>query len=73
MFEGFAREWIDCGEAEIHLVHGGTGPPLLLLHGFMSCGLQWQPNRKALGERFRLDWKAGSSGFCELKYLIHPY
>jgi pimeloyl-ACP methyl ester carboxylesterase len=30
------------------------GPPLLLLHGFLSCGAQWDLNRERLGERFRL-------------------
>ncbi len=30
------------------------GPPLLLLHGFLSCAAQWDLNRERLGERFRL-------------------
>lgn len=29
-------------------------PALLLLHGFMSSNLQWEPNREALREHFRL-------------------
>ncbi len=33
MFEGFTRTTIDTPEAEIALRHGGSGPPLLLLHG----------------------------------------
>ncbi len=28
---------------------------------------------KALGERFRLDWATGGSGYCEIKYIIVPY
>jgi pimeloyl-ACP methyl ester carboxylesterase len=31
-----------------------TSPALLLLHGFMSSNLQWEPNRAALRQRFRL-------------------
>jgi haloacetate dehalogenase len=34
MFEGFAHERVRTGEAEIDLVRGGAGPPLLLLHGY---------------------------------------
>ena len=34
MFEGFAHERVRTGEAEIALVRGGAGPPLLLLHGY---------------------------------------
>ena len=31
-------------------VHAGRGPYLLLIHGFLSSGAQWQPNIAALGE-----------------------
>ncbi|MEM8922126.1 MAG: alpha/beta hydrolase [Actinomycetota bacterium] len=30
------------------------GPPVLLLHGFMSSNLQWEPNRAELGASLRL-------------------
>jgi haloacetate dehalogenase len=33
MFEGFELSDIDTGEATIRARRGGTGPPLLLLHG----------------------------------------
>src|SRR5947208_2623416 len=33
MFDGFALERIDVGEAELRVRHGGAGPPILLLHG----------------------------------------
>jgi pimeloyl-ACP methyl ester carboxylesterase len=29
-------------------------PALLLVHGFLSCNLQWAPNRAGLGDHFRL-------------------
>ena len=29
-------------------------PTLLLLHGFLSCNLQWEPNREPLSRHFRL-------------------
>lgn len=31
-----------------------SAPALLLVHGFMSCRLQWQPNVEALEKRFHL-------------------
>jgi haloacetate dehalogenase len=33
MFENFETLDIDTAGARIHLRHGGSGPPLLLLHG----------------------------------------
>ncbi len=54
MFEGFGREWIDTGESEIHLVRGGGGPPLLLLHGFPQSHVAWHKVAPALAEAFTL-------------------
>ena len=33
MFEGFTSTDIETAEVVIHTVHGGAGPPVLLLHG----------------------------------------
>jgi len=33
MFEGFTLAMVDTGEATPQVRHGGSGPPLLLLHG----------------------------------------
>jgi haloacetate dehalogenase len=41
MFEGFALERIDTGEATIRVRHGGSGPPLLLLHGHPQTHVMW--------------------------------
>jgi haloacetate dehalogenase len=41
MFDGFASTTIDTGEATIRLRQGGSGPPLLLLHGFPQTHLVW--------------------------------
>ena len=42
--------------AELHVEDTGNpdGPPVLLLHGFMSSNLQWEPNRDRLGAELRL-------------------
>src|SRR5690242_523572 len=41
MFEGFKLEMIDTEEATIRVRHGGSGPPLLLLHGHPQTHVMW--------------------------------
>jgi haloacetate dehalogenase len=41
MFEGFSRRCIQTSEASINMVIGGSGPPLLLLHGYPQTHLKW--------------------------------
>ncbi len=41
MFEGFGEHRINVGEAEIFLRSGGSGPPLLLLHGYPQTHVAW--------------------------------
>lgn len=41
MFEGFTRELIETPEAAICVRRMGSGPPLLLLHGYPQNHLVW--------------------------------
>lgn len=41
MFEGFEQRKITTGGAEINLVVGGNGPPLLMLHGYPQTHVMW--------------------------------
>src|SRR3954463_41149 len=41
MFDGFALHHIDVGEAVLRVRHGGSGPPLLLLHGHPRTHATW--------------------------------
>ena len=41
MFEGFTLQRIDVGEAELRVRHGGSGPPVLLLHGHPRTHATW--------------------------------
>ena len=41
MFEGFTLAMIDTGEATLRVRHGGSGPPLLLLHGHPRTHTTW--------------------------------
>jgi haloacetate dehalogenase len=40
-FEGFQLSRIDVGEVSLRVRHGGSGPPLLLLHGFPETHMMW--------------------------------
>lgn len=42
MFEGFSLDHVDVGEAVLRVRHGGTGPPVLLLHGHPRTHATWQ-------------------------------
>jgi haloacetate dehalogenase len=48
MFGGFERQRIDTGEATIAVAHGGSGPPVLLLHGFPESSAMWHAVAPAL-------------------------
>jgi len=52
MFEGFALERIDAGEATLRVRHGGNGPPLLLLHGHPQTHVMWHRIAPRLAEEF---------------------
>ena len=52
MFEGFTTHRISTDGAEINLVSGGNGPPLLLLHGYPQTHVMWHRIAPALAERF---------------------
>jgi haloacetate dehalogenase len=41
MFDGFALDHVDVGEAVLRVRHGGSGPPVLLLHGHPRTHATW--------------------------------
>jgi haloacetate dehalogenase len=51
MFEGFERFRLDTGGATIVGVRGGSGPPVLLLHGWPQTHVQWHAVARSLAER----------------------
>jgi len=51
-FAGFGERRIETGAAAIHLVHGGKGPPLLLLHGYPQTHVIWHRVALRLAEHF---------------------
>jgi haloacetate dehalogenase len=53
-FPGFEQRRIATSGAEIDLVTGGKGPPLLLLHGYPQTHLLWRKIAPRLAEEFTL-------------------
>src|SRR5207247_10574520 len=51
-FPGFARRRIATSGADINLVTGGSGPPLLLLHGYPQTHLMWRKVAPRLAAEF---------------------
>lgn len=52
MFEGFETRRIAVGDTEFHTRIGGSGPPVLLLHGFPQTHRAWHRIAPVLAERF---------------------
>jgi haloacetate dehalogenase len=51
LLPGFARAWVAVGEVEIAVALAGSGPPLLLLHGYPQTHAMWHRIAPALAER----------------------
>ncbi len=52
MFENFERKKVETGGAAINLAIGGSGPPLLLLHGYPQTHVMWHKVAPRLAEDF---------------------
>ena len=52
LFPGYASEWIGTRAGRIFARVGGSGPPLLLLHGFSQTHVMWHRVAPKLAERF---------------------
>jgi haloacetate dehalogenase len=50
MFEGFTRTLVETPEAAICVRHGGSGPPVLLLHGYPQTHAIWHKVAPGLAE-----------------------
>jgi haloacetate dehalogenase len=54
LFPGYASEWINTRIGRIFARVGGSGPPLLLLHGFSETHVAWHRVAPQLADTFRL-------------------
>jgi len=51
-FPGFEQRAVETTSAVIHTVHGGSGPPVLLLHGSPQTHVMWHKVAPRLAQRF---------------------
>lgn len=54
LFPGFASHGIDGPEGKIFARSGGSGPPLLLIHGYPQTHAEWHKIAPALAQHFTL-------------------
>jgi haloacetate dehalogenase len=54
LFPGFAQQALRANGIDIHVRHGGSGPPLLLLHGFPQTHAIWHKVAPQLAKRYTL-------------------
>ena len=52
LFPGFASHWIDTDAGRIFARSHGSGPPLVLLHGYPQTHVEWHRLAPALAEKF---------------------
>ena len=52
MFDNFTKTRIKANDVSINLVHGGAGPPLLLLHGYPQTHVEWHKIAPKLAEHY---------------------
>lgn len=54
LFPGFESHWIDTSIGRIFARSGGSGPPLLLVHGFPQTHVEWHRVAPELAKHFTL-------------------
>src|SRR5215203_3760132 len=52
LFPGFTARRIQTSGAAIHTLVGGSGPPLLLIHGYPQTHVEWHKLAPTLAQRF---------------------
>ena len=54
LFPGYEARWIETSAGEIFARLGGSGPPLLMLHGYAQTHVMWHCVAPSLAKRFTL-------------------
>jgi haloacetate dehalogenase len=54
LYPGFASHWIDTSAGKIFARAGGSGPPLMLLHGYAQTNVMWHKVADELAKHFAL-------------------
>jgi haloacetate dehalogenase len=53
-YPGFQRQTIQTSGTSINVVSGGSGPPLLLLHGYPQTHIEWRKMAPDLARNYTL-------------------
>lgn len=69
---GLAHRFVETNGARMHYVEAGSGPPVVLLHGFPQTWYEWRHQLAALAGRFRLI-APDTRGFGETDKPPGPY
>ena len=69
MFENFTERTVATGRGTVFAWVGGSGPPILLLHGYPQTHLMWHTTAALLSERYTVvvymhggGWILGNAG-----------
>lgn len=54
LYPGFASHWIDTAAGRLFVRTGGSGAPLMLLHGYAQTNVMWHRVAPELAQRFTL-------------------
>ena len=77
MLEGFVRRHVDTGDTQIFVCSSGSGPPLLLLHGFPQTHVMWHAVAPRLAADFTVvcaDLRGYGQSGCPASTADHrPY
>lgn len=77
LFIHFVYKWLMTDDFTLHVQERGTGPTLLLIHGFPFSGKMWDRQLDALGERFHIlapDLPGfGYSPLLDVSYSVDQY
>jgi haloacetate dehalogenase len=74
LFPGFASQYFDTGKVRLHFRSGGSGPPLLLLHGYPQTHASWHKVARTLAESFTVvmpDLRGCGDSSCPKGDLAH--
>ncbi|TJV37953.1 MAG: alpha/beta hydrolase [Mesorhizobium sp.] len=77
MFDDFQSTKVEVGEASLFVRHAGSGPAVLLLHGFPQTQLMWRDVAPGLTDRFTVvcaDLRGYGASSCPVSDTDHaPY
>jgi haloacetate dehalogenase len=54
LYPGFASHWVDTSAGKLFARAGGSGPPLMLLHGYAQTNVIWHKVAEELAQQFTL-------------------